>query len=99
MGSIRKRGFKFQAQVRREGAKPISKTFTLKKDAEVWVSAADSKVDILQHGSGQHTAYIDVSGMYGTDVQLEQNSSTAQSYSLTQYCTNPSGCGVSVIQN
>jgi len=69
------------------------------KDAEVWVSAADSKVDILQHGSGQHTAYIDVSGMYGSDVQLEQNSSTAQSYSLTQYCTNPSGCSVSVIQN
>lgn len=69
------------------------------KDAEVWVSAADSKVDVLQHGSGQHTAYIDVSGMYGTDVQLEQNSSTAQSYSLTQYCTNANGCSITTIQN
>jgi hypothetical protein len=69
------------------------------KDAEVWVNAADSKVDVLQHGSGQHTAYIDVSGMYGTDVQLEQNSSTAQSYSLTQYCTNANGCSIITTQN
>ena len=69
------------------------------KDAEVWVSAADSNVDVLQHGSGEHTAYIDVSGMYGTDVQLEQNSSTAKSYSLTQYCTNANGCSITTTQN
>jgi hypothetical protein len=68
------------------------------KDAEVWVYTDDSNVSVLQHGSGQHTAYIDVSGMYGTDVQLEQNSSTAQSYSLTQYCTNANGCAVTVTQ-
>ena len=46
MGSIRKRGFKFQAQVRREGAKPISKTFTLKKDAEVWVRCIEARIDV-----------------------------------------------------
>ena len=69
------------------------------KDAEVWVSAADSNVNVLQHGSGEHTAYIDVDGLYGTDVQLEQNSSTAQSYSLTQYCTNANGCSITTTQN
>ena len=46
MGSIRKRGFKFQAQVRREGAKPISKTFTLKKDADVWVRSIEARIDV-----------------------------------------------------
>ena len=46
MGSIRKRGLKFQAQVRREGAQPISKTFTLKRDAEVWMRSVEARIDI-----------------------------------------------------
>ena len=46
MGSIRKRGLKFQAQVRREGAQPVSKTFTLKKDAEVWMRSIEARIDV-----------------------------------------------------
>jgi hypothetical protein len=46
MGSIRKRGLKFQAQVRREGAQPVSKTFTLKKDAEVWMRSVEARIDV-----------------------------------------------------
>ena len=46
MGSIRKRGLKFQAQVRREDARPISKTFTLKKDAEVWMRSVEARIDV-----------------------------------------------------
>ena len=45
MGSIRKRNGKFQAQVRREGIKPISKTFLAKKDAEVWVRGIEARID------------------------------------------------------
>ena len=45
MGSIRKRNGKFQAQVRREGVKPISKTFLTKKDAEVWVRRIEVRID------------------------------------------------------
>ena len=45
MGSIRKRNNKFQAQVRREGVKPVSKTFLTKKDAEVWVRGIESRID------------------------------------------------------
>jgi len=45
MGSIRKRNGKFQAQVRREGIKPISKTFHTKKDAEVWVRGIEARID------------------------------------------------------
>jgi hypothetical protein len=69
------------------------------KDAEVWVYSDDSNVSVLQHGSGAHTAYIDVSGLYESNVSLEQNSSTAQSYSLTQSCYTAGGCSVSVTQN
>ena len=45
MGTIRKRNGKFQAQVRRQGVKPISKTFLTKKDAEVWVRGIEARFD------------------------------------------------------
>ena len=45
MGSIRKRNDKFQAQVRREGVSPISKTFSVKKDAVVWVRGLEARID------------------------------------------------------
>jgi len=38
MASIRKRGDRWQAQVRRKGSKPLSKTFKLKADAERWAA-------------------------------------------------------------
>ncbi len=46
MGTIRKRNGNFQAQVRREGVKPISKTFLTKKDAEVWVRGIEARIDV-----------------------------------------------------
>ena len=46
MGSIRKRNGKYQAQVRRAGASPISKTFTHKKDALVWVRGVEARIDV-----------------------------------------------------
>lgn len=45
MGSIRKRNDKFQAQVRREGVPSISKTFSAKKDAVVWVRGLEARID------------------------------------------------------
>ena len=46
MGSIRKRNGKYQAQVRRAGVPPISKTFTQKKDALVWVRGLEARIDV-----------------------------------------------------
>jgi len=46
MGSIRKRNGKYQAQIRRAGASPISKTFTNKKDAQVWVRGIEARIDV-----------------------------------------------------
>ena len=45
MGSIRKRNGKFQAQVRREGVPDLSKTFTSRKDATVWVRGLEARID------------------------------------------------------
>ena len=53
---------------------------------------------IIQKDSGAHTATIDLTGSYGTDLTLKQQGSTNQSYSLTQDCQTSGGCSVSVTQ-
>jgi integrase len=45
VGNIRKRHGKFQAQVRREGVRPIYKTFTNRKDAIIWVRGIEARID------------------------------------------------------
>jgi integrase len=45
MATIRKRGTKWQVQVRREGFKPVSKSFTLKSDAEEWARLKENQAD------------------------------------------------------
>lgn len=45
MATIRKRGLKWQVQVRREGFKPVSKTFTKKSDAEEWARLKECQAD------------------------------------------------------
>lgn len=45
MASIRKRGSKWQAQVRRHGASPLSKSFLQKADAHAWARAIETQLD------------------------------------------------------
>ena len=42
MGSIRKRSGRYQARVRRQGVQAVSRTFTTKKDALVWVRGIEA---------------------------------------------------------
>jgi|GEM_PF-6997576 len=41
MATIRKRGKKWQAQLRLKGKKPTSRSFSLKKEAEAWAKQAE----------------------------------------------------------
>lgn len=45
MASFRKRGDRWQVQVRRQGATPLTKTFTLKADAEQWARQTEARLD------------------------------------------------------
>lgn len=45
MGSIRKRKNKYEAQVRRQGVQSLTKTFTSKKDAAIWVRGIEARID------------------------------------------------------
>ena len=57
-------------------------------------------VTATQQGSGDHGARISVTNSGGSStVTLDQNSSTNQTYTLTQDCTNASGCSTTVTQN
>src|SRR5262249_21774320 len=45
MASIRKRGDRWQVQVRRQGMVPISRTFALKEDARRWARRIETEAD------------------------------------------------------
>lgn len=51
MGSIRRRSGKYQAQIRRKGVKPISKTFVFHEDAKKWLRETEGKIDRGEYGS------------------------------------------------
>lgn len=46
MGSIQKRPKRYQAQVRRHGLQAVSRTFTTKKDALVWVWGIEARINV-----------------------------------------------------
>ncbi|MCA6105205.1 hypothetical protein [Bradyrhizobium australafricanum] len=45
MATIRQRGAKWQVQVRRSGAPPLSKSFLKRKDAEAWARDMEVRAD------------------------------------------------------
>jgi len=55
-------------------------------------------VDIEQKGSGAHSATVVLNGSYSTTLDLLQQGTTAQGYSLTQTCATLGGCSISVTQ-
>jgi len=68
------------------------------KTINLTINNSNNDVDIVQKGSAPHTATINLSGDYGTTLDLLQQSDTTQSYSLSQNCLTAGGCSVSVTQ-
>ena len=56
-------------------------------------------VDIEQNGSGAHSATVTLQGAYSTSLNLLQQGTTAQSYTLFQDCQTAGGCGISITQD
>ena len=57
----------------------------------------DNTVSAIQRTVG-HTASITLDGTYGTSLNLLQQGTSAQTYSLSQNCLTVGGCSVSVTQ-
>ena len=63
--------------------------------AEIAVGS-DQTVDITQDGSGQHNTSVSMSG-YTSGLDLTQQGSTNQTYSISQTCVNANGCGTTTL--
>ena len=67
------------------------------KTLNLTISNNDNTVSAIQRATS-HTATINLSGSYGTALNLLQQGTTAQSYSLSQSCATLGGCSISVTQ-
>jgi len=68
------------------------------KTINLTINNSNNDVDLIQLGNASHSATITLNGSYGTDLDLLQQGSTAQSYTLSQSCATVGGCSVSVTQ-
>ena len=68
------------------------------KNLDLLIKNDDNVVSVLQKDHAAHSAAITLDGSYGTNLNLTQQSSTAQSYTLIQNCLTVGGCNISVIQ-
>ena len=57
---------------------------------------SDQTVTVDQDGSGNHNASVSMTG-YSATLDLTQDSSTNQTYSINQNCLNANGCGTTTI--
>ena len=67
------------------------------KTLNLTISNDGNDVEVIQKNTG-HTATINLSGSYGTTLNLLQQGYTSQTYSLSQTCYTVGGCSVSVTQ-
>jgi len=57
---------------------------------------SDQTVDITQDGTGNHNASVSMTG-YASGLDLTQDSSTGQTYSINQNCLTVTGCGTTTV--
>jgi hypothetical protein len=68
------------------------------KNLDLTIKNDDNEVSVLQTGAASHSATITLDGSEGTNLNLIQQGTTAQSYTLNQSCVTTGGCSISVIQ-
>ena len=68
------------------------------KTMNLTVNNSYNDVDMVQIGHASHSATVTIGGSYATTLNMLQQGSTAQTYSLTQDCQTSGGCSVSVTQ-
>ena len=71
------------------------------KWADIVLTGDGHSVDVMQRGTEYASATVDLTNSGGAyDFELTQNVSTASgTYSVTGYCTNASGCALSINGN
>ncbi len=93
MASIRKRGSKYQAQVRRQGFAPTVKTFHTKQDAQEWARLMETKADRgdMPISIRELSAYkvADIIKRYRDEAVIKKRSCEAETYLLNAFLRAP----------
>lgn len=86
MGSIRKRGNRYQAQVRRQGQRSIGKSFIFRQDAERWIREVEAKIDRGEYEGLQPTALTlgHLLGRYQRDITPHKKGHEAETRRLNR---------------
>lgn len=86
MASIRKRGTKWQAQIRREGFPNLTKTFQFREDAVRWGREQERLIDrgdwTPSGKSAERQTLADVLGRYQREVTSRKRSATSEGFHL-----------------
>lgn len=93
MATIRNRNGRWHVQIRKANARPISRTFTLRKDAEIWARETERHIELegcvvskrkmlLDTLSVLISRYVKEEGQYNRSYKVEK-------YYLNQICNEP----------
>ena len=93
MASIRKRGNKYQVQVRRQGFAPVVKTFHTKQDAQEWARHMETKADrgdmpISVKELSAHKV-SDIIKRYRDEIVVKKRSCETETYMLNAFLKDP----------
>jgi len=94
MASIRKRGNRWQVQVRRGGIKGISKSFLRKADAERWCRQMEAAVDAGRYEPPEATSISTVADLlkkYLIQVTAKKKGRVSEAYRLQAIIRSPLG--------
>jgi integrase len=96
MATIRRRGIAWQVQVRRQGHPPLSRTFGLKSDAELWARQKEAQLDrgelpVDTRVLRSHTL-ADLLERYGATIVPRKRSADRERYMLRVVLRHPMAC-------
>lgn len=92
MATFRKRGKRWEAQVRKQGHDPKTKTFTLKADAEAWARIIESEMErgtYIDQSASQQTSFADCLERYGKEVSVTKKGATQEYSIIRQWLSLP----------
>jgi len=74
MGSIRRRNGRYQAQIRRQGVPNITKTFSTKQNAKIWVRGIEARIDAgdINIAAPKAVTLGDLLQRYGKEVTVHK---------------------------
>lgn len=84
MATIRKRGSKWQTQIRRDGFPPLSKSFASKEDAVRWGRGQDRRADAGELGNTPEVSLGTLLVRYERDITCRKRSADRERFHLRQ---------------